>query len=499
MNSNIIFVVGGFIFSCLLAIYVGSNIPDTGYASIAVISFVFIAIVLLVSTRDKYWIFIPLTAGLTGGFSFLPLPFNVAELGSLTTFSIFTIYSVYKTTRSYAKVSWLDVIICINIIYLIITWVLHPVGFASTGGDNVGGRSYASILIAFLGYLVIRGCRAEGKLMYWLPAMIILPHLLLDLINLISLVYPSFGTALLPIYNGVSITELTNQTTGGDEERLFPLGKLGRTIIQSLVAYFPPLSFFSISKIPLLILFLFGFFMIGLSGFRSELISGISFSAISSALRKKGRDIFILGLIGCIGILILSSSYSLGVNLPFSIQRALSFIPLDWDPRAKKSGSDTAEWRFKMWSDALTTDSIIKNKLLGDGFGFTRNELNIMMGETFGGGPGFIGASKEESFIIKGSFHSGPVSSIRFVGFIGLALLTWMQIYLLVYATRLASRSINSPFLPMGIYIGMWCVYNPFEFYAIFGAYNNNFLDMLSYAGIARLLENSMNATLERA
>ena len=54
-----------------------------------------------------------------------------------------------------------------------------------------------------------------------------------------------------------------------------------------------------------------------------------------------------------------------------------------------------------MWDVVLHTDTYIHNKLLGDGFGFTSYELQIMeqQGE---GGQGFVGGASQENSLIQG-------------------------------------------------------------------------------------------------
>lgn len=488
-------VLGFTALAVVLSFFVGNMVADNDYTSLTLIAASVIALMVLFSVGDNYWIFIPLTAGLEGSFTFLPLPLNLQELGSCSAFGIFVAYAVFKKTRTHAKLSWLDIILTINIAYLLTVWVRNPVGFNSMGGEMVGGRPYFTTLVAYLGYLVIRRVRAPVRLLYWLPALVILPHFLLDLLNLLTQFYPKLGLALLPFYSGVDISAISDAGGIQDDTRLVSLGKFGRTIIQSLVSYFPPATFFHPSRFYLIVPFAVAFVMIGLSGFRSELVGAAASLGISSVLRKRKRDLVVYGAVGLFGVILMAGVHQTGFSLPIPIQRALSFLPLKWDDRATQNAEDSSLWRYQMWEAALKPDStIIRNKLLGDGFGFSALEWSIIRDETFGHGVGFVGGSGQESFIIKGSFHSGPISSIRFVGYVGLALFMWLQLYFLFYVVKLVPRALNTRFMPLAIYIGIWVVYKPFEFIFIFGAYDNDVAYVISYAGLARLLENSMDS-----
>jgi hypothetical protein len=488
-------ILGFTAFAVVLSFFVGNMVADNDYTSLTLIAASVIALMVLFSVGDNYWIFIPMTAGLGGAFTFLPLPLNLQELGCCSAFGIFVAYAVFKKTRTHAKLSWLDIILAINIAYLLTVWVRNPVGFNSMGGEMVGGRPYFITLVTYLGYLVIRRVRAPVRLLYWLPALIILPHFLIDLVNLLTQFYPPLGVAILPFYSGVDISAVRNTEGFQDDTRLMALGKLGRTIIQSMVSYFPPATFFHPSRYYLIVPFLAAFLMIGLSGFRSELIGAATSVGISSILRRRKRDLMVYGVAGLVGIMLVAGVHQTGFSVPIPIQRALSFLPLNWDARATQNAQDSNEWRFEMWHEALKPNStIIRNKLLGDGFGFSALEWSIIRDQTFGLGQGFIGGMAQEAWIIKGSFHSGPISSIRYVGYVGLALFMWLQLYFLFYVLKLVPRALNTRFMPLAIYVGIWAVYTPFEFIFIYGAYENDVGYLIGYAGLARLLENSMDS-----
>jgi hypothetical protein len=70
----------------------------------------------------------------------------------------------------------------------------------------------------------------------------------------------------------------------------------------------------------------------------------------------------------------------------------------------------------------------------------------------------------------------------------------WLQLYFLFHVVKLVPRALNSRFMPLAIYIGIWVVYKPLEFIFIFGAYEADIGRVIGYAGLVRLLENSMDS-----
>ena len=63
------------------------------------------------------------------------------------------------------------------------------------------------------------------------------------------------------------------------------------------------------------------------------------------------------------------------VPLPLNAQRALCFLPGDWDSRVVIDASNSTDWRVEMWKAALLTPNWIENKTFGDGLGMSRQEI----------------------------------------------------------------------------------------------------------------------------
>jgi O-antigen ligase len=196
--------------------------------------------------------------------------------------------------------------------------------------------------------------------------------------------------------------------------------------------------------------------------------------------------IIVAGLIG---------AQSAGVHLPLTAQRALSFLPGDWDNQAKSAAEESSDWRFYMWQVALNSNEFIKNKLLGDGFGFSGYELQIMnQAEDSDGGNGYVGGDPQEAYMIVGAFHSGPISAIRYVGWVGLALYLALLFAAAGYAWRLMRAAASTPFLPLALFIGLPAVFEPIRYIFIYGAYDAGFPETIFVCGMLRLLSKALAA-----
>ncbi len=228
-----------------------------------------------------------------------------------------------------------------------------------------------------------------------------------------------------------------------------------------------------------------------LSGFRSALSTAMVYVALSSYFRKRHRDILIFGMIGVVMLSFLALGNGTFFHLPLPIQRALSFLPGNWDYLAVSDARGSSQWRFEMWKIVLTEDKWIQNKLLGDGFGLTKYDLGIMEGINFGGS-GFVGGAVQEGAMIVGAYHSGPLSTIRFVGAMGLVLFYALLIHLAVRGWRAIKRSFNTPYFPVALFIGMPAVFTPFVFTFMVGGFDTNLPEALFSAALIKLLEHAL-------
>jgi hypothetical protein len=90
--------------------------------------------------------------------------------------------------------------------------------------------------------------------------------------------------------------------------------------------------------------------------------------------------------------------------------------------------------------------------------------------------------------------HSGPVSAIRYVGYVGLAIFLILAGLVARRAVRLIRRSENTPFFPLALFIGIGAVAFPVSFLLIFGQYGEDLANLIVGIGMQQMLENSLEA-----
>ena len=98
--------------------------------------------------------------------------------------------------------------------------------------------------------------------------------------------------------------------------------------------------------------------------------------------------------------------------------------------------------------------------------------------------------------------HSGPVSTIRVAGYVGLTLFLLLLIGCAIVAWRLIRAAQGTPFAPVSYCVGIGAIWAPFGFTFIFGDYKNNIVDTVLTTGFLNLLWRSLAAhrkTIEEA
>jgi hypothetical protein len=257
--------------------------------------------------------------------------------------------------------------------------------------------------------------------------------------------------------------------------------------MQVLTSYFRPLTLiFPVYFGRFLLAVTFTIFAL-LSGFRSALMVIGIYIGLSSYFRRQARDLTVYLALGVVGLSILAIGNGRLFDLPLSAQRALSFLPGKWDYVAVADAKHSVDWRVEMWKMVWQEDKWIKNKLLGDGFGFTRVEL-AMMSSAIEGGVGFVGGAQQEAFMINGVFHNGPLSTIRFVGEVGLVLYYALMVLLAWRAVKVIRKTYGTDLFPAALFVGMPVLYYTVTFPVGVGQFDIDLPQNLFLAGVIKLV-----------
>src|SRR4051812_48345435 len=384
-------------------------------------------ILLIAGVRQYILLFLPMCWALTGTISILPIPFSVRDLVVMLVAAMAFALLALRIYRFRNKWGLLDLFLLLNVGQVVLAFISHPTGFHALSSENVGARPYFNNAIALLAYFIVANQALPLKFARKLPVFIIIPEAISSSIAILVQLKPSLGYVLGWFYSGFVPPR---DVAAGSIQRI-NIGT-GTTLLTALCSYFRPLSLINPGRLFRLLLFVVGMILVLISGFRSQLIAVVAIYVIASYFHKGIPE-----AVTVFGAMIFAAILLVLVNtaihpLPLAVQRTLSFLPGHWDSRAVRDAQYSTEWRLDMWKDIAKSSVYIRNRVMGDGFGFSRGELEAMQREQFR-----TGDLTQEDFMIIGSFHNGPLSAIRFVGVVGLVLYYLLLIYAAVYASRL--------------------------------------------------------------
>jgi len=287
------------------------------------------------------------------------------------------------------------------------------VGVRSLGSAKYGGRAYfyiAFAIIGFFGLVSQRVPRHRARLFAGLFFFAGITQACSDVIYLIGpKAYPLFS--IFPVTNAVSLAAATAGPGGADGARISGFGLAMVAIVSGMLALYGVKGLLDYKRLWRVALVVLAFGVGSLSGFRSTLL--LSAGAVAAVFFLEGlhrtRMLFVIfgvaALVG--GFLTVFAS-----ELPLSVQRTISFLPVDVDPHVRQEAQQSVDWRVDMWR-ALLPD-VPNYWFMGKGYMMDGNTLALGV-ESMARGLG----ARWEVAAYAGDYHSGPLSLIIPLGGLG--------------------------------------------------------------------------------
>jgi hypothetical protein len=277
------------------------------------------------------------------------------------------------------------------------------IGLHALGTAVAGGKKYIALLVGVATYFVLTSRpipKAQRGLYVALLFLAGFPAFISDLfpvlpppLDYINLLFPPSSITEGDISFGT--TRLASFSTTAGVVAYFLLAKYGLRGIFLGGRLWRPVLFFT-----MLVLTMLGGFRLTFIGFTMVLTMLFFLEGLH---RTRLLLVFVLGGMVCAGLLV-----PLANKLPFTFQRAMSFLPLNWDPIAKADAQGSMDWRLKMWHDLWP--QVPHYLLLGKGYAISEMDLSQNTGYgTFANVDAAMNAS-QDSLALTGDYHNGPLS-----------------------------------------------------------------------------------------
>jgi hypothetical protein len=294
------------------------------------------------------------------------------------------------------------------------------IGLGALRSGAMGGKHYFYIGAAIAGFFVLGSKAIPRARAGWYVALFFLPGLLAILPRVAAWLGPAanFVYVLFPPDEDPAVMASINSFGG---QRLRGVALASTMVYFWLLARVGVAGLLDFSKPWRLATFGAMLFTAALGGFRSIAIYMILTFAVLFFLEKlwRTRAVIILGVIVILGGILLMGFSD---KLPYSVQRTLSFLPLDLDSEVISNAEDSSEWRLQMWREVWEKE-VPKYFILGKGYQINPDDLYLA---------GFALQAGHwrnwEWAFISGDYHNGPFSLLIPFGIFGVIGFLWLVI-----------------------------------------------------------------------
>lgn len=498
ISTSQVFVWSGLLLGLAVAFAVGNAIGTSDVRTVALVLVSIPVVVFIARLKTNIWILIPIGWFLNGRLGFLPLPLTVRDMLVGLSIGAFVLFFALRAFPIERKRTAIDYLIYINLAYLVSVYVRNPAGLYAFGADFVGGRPYFEVIMAFCAYLILSRVTPSVTVAKIFPLLSLIPLTIVSALDAVGRAFPALAPAMAYAYSGVASTtsaignaEETNINRVASFQFVAQVGGLAACSYYRPITLINPLFPLRIVGLALIFVAIF------LSGHRVALLDFTAFFILGTLLRGSIRDLWISGAVAIFAVLIAVSLQGTILQLPVTAQRALSVIPADWDPEAVADAESTSRWRLDMWKWAWEDNRILRDKVWGQGFGVSADDLNILASKMLSGTGtegAFVGASQQEWFLLYGGFHNGPISTVRCVGGVGFVLFMPLIFYLAFTAWKLGRRAVNTRACGLVLFTAIPLIYEPFKFLVVFGGFETALANALFGAGLLNMASNYLSS-----
>jgi hypothetical protein len=288
--------------------------------------------------------------------------------------------------------------------------------FMNVGG-GLGGKRLALVAVAALGmsYLLLSH-KVDLSRLPTLPWLGLLPGLVATSFDLINILIPAALPITYFIYNEQN-WEIIAQFQGANVEllRLSGFRELGLGIGVLALTYFAFQREFKLGRLLGQVgAALLGAIFIVVAGYRMY-VARLGVGILVAAYCRSKATFLAVCIAGFLSLGSLIYIHNNIIDLPLPVQRALSFLPGDWDWRTKSSAEGGWEWREELRA-VFFTKIFPHNWLLGRGLVY---EERLPSMTWMNASPSY----QIDYFVAMQCYHSGLASATDFVGVFGVACL----------------------------------------------------------------------------
>lgn len=363
-------------------------------------------------------------------------------------------------------------LILLAIVVVVTAAMTGGFGGRALGSNMWGAKRYLGVLGAICGFFALTAQRIPLHRANLLTAIFLLAGATAIFSDVVFLMGPSFYF----LFNFFPFEMAANQALTQDTlQRSTGLAWASQSLYYFMLLRYGLVGILNPFK-PWRIAAFFGIFIVGLlGGFRSSIILFGLITIAQFCIEKLYKTRY-LPILASASILAGTGLILFSEQLPLSMQRALSFLPIDVHPMARTDAEGTLHWRLEMWR--VVVRDIPDYLILGKGYAFNGTDYMLTQEAIRRG----MFKSYEDT-LISGNYHNGILTLLIPFGIFGamaFALFCCASLWILFQNYRYGPRElnkINSFFL--AFFLCRLC------FYLVF--YGQFELDLMIFTGTVAL------------
>jgi hypothetical protein len=330
---------------------------------------------------------------------------------------ISVIQRMMNSESRFISVPWITLPLFCIIAVAAFTAKMTGFGMRVFGGTVYGGHKYAYLIGGILGYFALSAQRIPPERRNLYLALYFLGGLSAAIEDLVGFLPHSFY--FIYTFFNVNFYAFMPEGIGTDIARFQGAYYVAVAVFSFMLARYGLRGIF-LSRKPwrwmiLILAVAYGQF----GGFRSLIMIFALIFMIQFFLEGLHRT-KLLGFFLSIGILGALALIPLSDHLPYTFQRAISFLPYKVSTAAKLDAQATLTWRIDMWSALLP--QIPRYLLLGKGYNINPLDYEFVMGPEASIHNTF---AQNDPLALAEEFHNGPISVLIPFGIWGAIVFLW--------------------------------------------------------------------------
>jgi hypothetical protein len=437
----------------------------------------------------------PILGGFFGGtFNFLPIPIGCSHIAA-TLLILYYVTGYVLIRQRPIKLGSTIFLWPMAIVIAIVLYHVHTLTLGSLGATTEGARpAYFMYLFTLAYFCGINVSTPSVSFLSRIPLYAVVLTFVSSIPFLLSTYIPALAPYLYSVTDSVNVEAYVN-TQGGTTDagdtvysKLAAFGPMGAALQLYLLAHYPIGTWFSPSRLWVLLLS-FGSLILAVScGYRSDLFSFLFLTVVGGWCYYSWRALLIPTAFGVALLVLITASSNNLINvplkqLPLIAQRTMSFLPGDWDEDAIESGKGSNFFRQNI-EDVYLSEYALKSPLFGNGFDIDKTEFetddaNINHGR---GDKDYLQA---KLFIDGKLFHTGWISVYDNVGIVGFIGFIALQLTVIFVAARFVFRpnaDRRSSLFPLYVWIVCNLTTSVASFYSVFGSFSDAYSGAVVYA-----------------